>query len=232
MSYACTQWPTKSRVFAPVFDDLACSYKNEGSSGPWSARWTGFIEAPESGEFAFHTVSNDGIRLLVNGQKLIEDWTDHGEKEDTGKIALEAGKRYPVKLEYFYNGGQGVSKLWWTPPRGKKGALPANAFRLPDKDSWGLRGEYFRGTDLKNPWATRNDGTINFAWGVKPPFSSKVEEGATALRLNLPVGQWTGEWLDTKSGQVLLTAQLNGGQISTLGAPAYEQDIALRLRKR
>ena len=31
MSYACTQWPTKSRVFAPVFDDLACSYKNEGS---------------------------------------------------------------------------------------------------------------------------------------------------------------------------------------------------------
>ena len=31
MSYAYTQWPTKSRVFAPVFDDLACSYKNEGS---------------------------------------------------------------------------------------------------------------------------------------------------------------------------------------------------------
>ncbi len=31
VSYACTQWPTKSRVFAPVFDDLACSYKNEGS---------------------------------------------------------------------------------------------------------------------------------------------------------------------------------------------------------
>ena len=31
MSYACTQRPKKSRVFAPVFDDLACSYKNEGS---------------------------------------------------------------------------------------------------------------------------------------------------------------------------------------------------------
>ena len=25
------QWPIKSRVFAPVFDDLACSNKNEGS---------------------------------------------------------------------------------------------------------------------------------------------------------------------------------------------------------
>ena len=31
VAYACTRWPTKSRVFAPVFDDLACSYKNEGS---------------------------------------------------------------------------------------------------------------------------------------------------------------------------------------------------------
>ena len=31
VSYACTQRPTQSRVFAPIFDDLACSYKNEGS---------------------------------------------------------------------------------------------------------------------------------------------------------------------------------------------------------
>ena len=31
MSYACTRWPKKSRIFAPVFDDLACSNKNEGS---------------------------------------------------------------------------------------------------------------------------------------------------------------------------------------------------------
>jgi hypothetical protein len=31
VSYVCTQWPIKSRVFAPIFDDFACSYKNEGS---------------------------------------------------------------------------------------------------------------------------------------------------------------------------------------------------------
>ena len=211
---------------------IAIYVRNEGSTGPWSARWTGFIEAPVSGEYAFHTVSNDGIRLWVNEQKLVDDWTDHGEKEDTGKIALEAGKRYAVKLEYFYNGGQGVSKLWWTPPGGKKAAVPANAFRLPDKDAWGLRGEYFRGPDLKSAWSTRDDGTINFAWGVKPPMSSENEAGSTALQLNLPTGHWTGEWLDTKTGKVLLNVELNGGQSSTLGAPPYETDIALRLLKR
>jgi hypothetical protein len=208
---------------------MAIYVRNEGSTGPWSARWTGFIEAPASGEFAFHTFSNDGIRLWVNGEKIIEDWTDHGEKEDTGRILLEAGKRYAVKLEYFYNGGQGATKLWWTPPGGRKEPVPANAFRLPDQDAWGLRGEYFRGTDLKNAWAGRDDGTINFAWGVKPPFSGGTEAGGTALRIALPDGNWTGEWLDTKTGRVLATVKLGGGRTSTLGAPAYEQDIALRL---
>ncbi|MBX3733750.1 MAG: hypothetical protein KF791_14290 [Verrucomicrobiae bacterium] len=211
---------------------IAIYVRNEGSTGPWSARWTGFIEAPAGGEFAFHTFSNDGIRLWVNGQKLIEDWTDHGEKEDTGNITLEAGKRYAVKLEYFYNGGQGVSKLWWTPPGGTKEPVPANAFRLPDQDAWGLRGEYFRGTDLKNAWATRDDGTINFAWGVKPPLSGGAEDGSTALQVALPAGHWTGEWMDTRTGAVRATVELSGGQTCTLGAPAYEEDIALRLRKK
>ena len=31
LSYVCTQSPRKSRVFAPIFDNLACSYRNEGS---------------------------------------------------------------------------------------------------------------------------------------------------------------------------------------------------------
>jgi hypothetical protein len=221
-----------ARALVDPAKGIAIYVRNEGSTGPWSARWTGFIETPASGEYAFHTFSNDGIRLWVDGRKLIDDWTDHGEQEDTGKIVLEAGRRYAVKLEYFYNGGQGVSKLWWTPPGGKKEPVPANALRLPDKDAWGLRGEYFRGTDLKNAWATRDDGMVNFAWGVKPPFSGSAEAGSTALQLDLPAGHWTGEWLDTKTGQVLATVEIGGGQTSTLGAPAYQDDIALRLLKK
>lgn len=95
-----------------------------------------------------------------------------------------------------------------------------------------MRGEYFRGTDLNNAWATRDDGTINFAWGVKPPFSGGAEDGSTALQVALPAGHWTGEWMDTKTGAVLATVGLGGGQTCTLGAPAYEEDIALRLRKK
>ena len=73
------------------------------------------------------------------------------EKEDSGRITLAAGQRYAVRLEYFYNGGEGVSKLSWTPPGGRKEAVPATVLRLPGGGS-GLRGEYFKGVDLSAPW--------------------------------------------------------------------------------
>ena len=67
---------------------MAVYVRKESATGPWSARWTGFIEAPSTGEYTFHTFSNDGIRLRVNDTVVIEDWTDHGEKEDAGRITL------------------------------------------------------------------------------------------------------------------------------------------------
>src|SRR5881628_3434821 len=72
----------------------------------FSVRWTGELEVPETDEYTLYTVSNDGVRLWVNGLRIIDNWTDHGETEDKANIRLEAGKRYEIKLEYFYNGGQ------------------------------------------------------------------------------------------------------------------------------
>jgi hypothetical protein len=209
---------------------MAIYVLKESATGPWSARWTGFIEAPSTGEYVFHTVSNDGIRLLVNDVPLIEDWTDHGEKEDAGRITMTAGQRYAVRLEYFYNGGQGVSKLLWTPPGGSREPVPASVLHLP-AGGRGLRGEYFKGADLKDPWAQRDDAQVNFAWGVKPPLSRETS-GPTALRIDLTAGAWQAEWLDTKSGAIVRSTRVDGGGIRTIEAPAYDLDIALRLRRR
>jgi glyoxylase-like metal-dependent hydrolase (beta-lactamase superfamily II) len=208
---------------------MAIYVRRETATGPWSARWTGFIEVPSSGEYTFHTFSNDGIRLRVNDAVLIEDWTDHGEKEDAGRITLAAGQRYPVRLEYFYNGGQGVSKLWWTPPGGRKEAVPTSVLRLP-AGGRGLRGEYFKGVDLSEAWAQRDDVQIDFAWGVKPPFSGE-STGPTALQVELTDGVWQAEWLDTKSGTVVSKSRVEGDGIRMFEAPAYDTDIALRLKR-
>jgi hypothetical protein len=55
---------------------------------------------------------------------------------------------------------------------------------------------------------------------------------ATTVSLRLPDGTWTVEWVDTRTGGIVRGANVSGGQVRTLAAPAYEADIALRLLQR
>jgi alpha-D-xyloside xylohydrolase len=96
---------------------------NDGVSRPegihqhyYSIRFSGEIEAPETGSFTFLTTSNDGIRLKINGEKVLENWTPHGATVDVGKIELEKGKRYKFELEYFQTLGGAITKLTWIKP--------------------------------------------------------------------------------------------------------------------
>jgi hypothetical protein len=82
----------------------------------FSARWTGQIEAIESGTYTVRTYSDDGVRLWVNGQEVIDNWTDHGPVHDTGTITLQAGQKYDVVLEYYDNSGGAVLQLDWLRP--------------------------------------------------------------------------------------------------------------------
>ena len=66
---------------------------------------------------------------------------------------------------------------------------------------------------------------------MKPPFSGE-SAGPTALQIDLTDGVWQAEWLDTKSGAVVRRTRVDGGAIRTFEAPAYDTDIALRLRRR
>ena len=206
--------------------------RKAAATGQFSARWTGFIEAPITGELAFHTTSNDGARLWVNDQLLIDKWVDQSETEHTGKLAVTAGQKLRVKLEYFYNGGQAAAKLAWSGAGLKKEAVPAGALSLPDGTGRGLEGEYFSGNHLSAPWKTRADAQVDFAWGTTSPFPTKASDGAVALQIELPAGRWRAEWLDTQTGKFTGDIQLSGPGVSTLGAPAFTDDIALRILKR
>jgi beta-galactosidase len=65
----------------------------------FSVRWTGKIKAPETGDYTFRTVSDDGVRLWVGGKLVINNWTDHPPQTDCStRVALEAGKLYDLKL--------------------------------------------------------------------------------------------------------------------------------------
>jgi PA14 domain len=201
------------------------------ASGPFSARWSGQLTAPLSGEYVLHTESNDGVRLSIDGRNLIEDWTDHSAKEDRAVVHLEAGRSYPVTLEYFYNGGQGVMKLSWTPPGGTQAPIPASALRAPDGTAPGLRGEYFEGIKFERAWFTRTDPQVSFAFGTSGPAPPEREKSTAAVQMNLPTGSWTIEWLDPVTGAIVSRTKLtHGGGTATLDTPRWEDDVAIVIR--
>ncbi len=80
----------------------------------FSARWTGQVQAPVTGTYTFYTQSDDGVRLWVNNQQLVNNWTDHGSTENSGTIALTAGQRYDIRMEFYENGGDAVARLLWS----------------------------------------------------------------------------------------------------------------------
>ena len=83
----------------------------------FSVRWTGTVQAPVSGSFRFSTVSDDGIRLWVNGQQVINNWTDHAATTNTSAaITLTGGVKYTITLEYYERGGDATARLQWSYP--------------------------------------------------------------------------------------------------------------------
>ena len=79
----------------------------------FSIRWTGKIIPPESRAYILGTRTDDGARLFLDGKLIIEDWTEHGEKPNTVKIDLEAGKEYDVVFEHYDNSLGAVARLTW-----------------------------------------------------------------------------------------------------------------------
>ncbi len=84
----------------------------------FSVRWSGQIEAAPStfatDAYTFYTESDDGVRLWVNNQLLIDNWTDHAQTTDSGQIQLQAGNFYNIRIEYYNAGGGSAVQLKWS----------------------------------------------------------------------------------------------------------------------
>jgi large repetitive protein len=114
---------------------------NWGSSAPgtgvpsnnFSARWTGSIEASATGSFSFQINSDSGMRVVLNGQLVIDDWTSHSARtRNSASIALTANQRYSITVEYRELTGNAVAQLRWKSPGASSYvAVPANRLYLP-----------------------------------------------------------------------------------------------------
>jgi CubicO group peptidase (beta-lactamase class C family) len=89
----------------------------------FSVRWTGQVEARFSEIYKFYTFTDDGVRLWINGQLIINQWIDQ-KKENSGSITLVAGQRYNIKMEFYENGSGATAQLSWSSPSQSKQIIP------------------------------------------------------------------------------------------------------------
>lgn len=82
----------------------------------FSVRWTGYVKPEKSETFTFDVGSDDGVRLYIDDQLVIDDWTDHAYLTNSFTKDFKAGQFYKIKLEYYENGGGAIVKFGWRKP--------------------------------------------------------------------------------------------------------------------
>ncbi|HBY94272.1 MAG TPA: hypothetical protein DEP84_09970 [Chloroflexi bacterium] len=120
----------------------------------FSVRWTRYLDV-SPGTYRFTTKSDDGIRVYVDDQLIIDRWTQHPVQTDTADVYLGSG-HHLVVVEYFEWQGDAIVSVTWSAVQ----TAPA-----------GFLGEYYPNRDLSGaPITTRDDPQINFDWGTSSPF--------------------------------------------------------------
>lgn len=92
----------------------------------FSARWTGQVQPRYYGAYTFFITADDGCRVWVNSQLVVDKWRDDGGTEVSGVVTLDAGQKYDITLEYFENGGGAKAKLEWSSPLQGREVVPAS----------------------------------------------------------------------------------------------------------
>ena len=166
----------------------------------FSARWRDTREL-DGGTYRITVTSDDGIRVFVDGELILSEWSDHPALTYTAEITLVAGE-HDFEVEYYENGGFAVARFLLQ--------------EIAAGGDTGWRGEYYANRYLSgNPALVRDDRRINFLWGDASPapeipadgfsvrWSRTLELDAGTYRFRTRTDDGVRLWVD---GRLLINA--------------------------
>ncbi|MCY7350822.1 MAG: OmpA family protein [Cytophagaceae bacterium] len=133
----------------------------------FSVRWTGKLLAPATGRYKFMAQVDDGVRIWVGGQQIMDEWQLHDNSSFTGWATLTAGQYYDLRIDYFNDIREGEVRIYWQ--------LPEEAKRLPDvRDATGniIAGKYLSQTAKPTP--ARVPAAKKPLWSATAPVTPKL----------------------------------------------------------
>ncbi|MHC4720740.1 MAG: SUMF1/EgtB/PvdO family nonheme iron enzyme, partial [Planctomycetota bacterium] len=104
-----------------------------GLGNDWGAKWMGAIEGPYTGEVTFDVEVDNGMRLEIGGKRVIDAWSRRGARQ--GKMTMVKGKKYPVVMSYYKDGGASYLRLYWSWAGKEKEIVPTSALSYTMADA-------------------------------------------------------------------------------------------------
>ena len=155
----------------------------------FALRFTGMIGIPKSGKYTFFTQSDDGSRLYIGDQIVVNNDGLHGMVERSGMVDLPAGT-YPITVTYFDNGGGDGLVVNWSGPGLARQKIGKNALFLPGN------------TETLHDIAIRSLASIpghddeKFVDLAKLVTAKRSRPAAIAVLRPIPENSWPKEGLD------------------------------------
>lgn len=159
--------PVFSNYVDKIFFDWGDASPNEAvNSDDFSATYNGNVYFDHAGVYRFVATTDDGMRVFINNNPIIDVWYDSQAHTVTTDVYLEAGT-HPIRVEYYEATGGAVAQLSW---------YPATAIT-----NW--RGEYYKNRNLENqPSLVRDDVAVNFEWGLGSPAAGTIPDDDFSVR--------------------------------------------------
>ncbi|HLY08353.1 MAG TPA: DUF6797 domain-containing protein [Planctomycetota bacterium] len=99
------------------------------------ARWTGLLRCPEDGLYNFYVESDDGCRLYVDQELVVDNSDGRSMEQKADRLTLKAGD-HAIRFEYFQAEGVAGVNLQWKTPSGGRQILPAShLFHLKEAEA-------------------------------------------------------------------------------------------------
>lgn len=167
----------------------------------FSVKWEGEIEAPYSETFTFTTSSDDGVRLWVNNQLIIDQWNDQGVTEYSGSIAMTAWNRVPIRLEYYQQNVYASAKLEWASSSLRREIVPTDFLYSPSIS--------FGPEDI-DLLASQVGNAVHLSWTTvtQDPVDAFVVEHSTDARIFKSISTVAGDGDQTSGREYFATDEL------------------------